>query len=73
MNYMVMECHPSYAVLLDEEGRFLKAANLHYKTGQIVHDPVLMKEEPAKQRNLMRWADVSKRQVLRRRSAIVRR
>ena len=43
MNYMVMECHPSYAVLLDEEGRFLKAANLHYKTGQIVHDPVLMK------------------------------
>ena len=56
MNYMVMECHPSYAVLLDEEGRFLKAANLHYKTGQIVHDPVLMIEEPAKQRNLMRWA-----------------
>ena len=56
MNYMVMECHPSYAVLLDAEGRFLKAANLHYKTGQIVHDPVLMKEEPAKQRNLMRWA-----------------
>ena len=56
MNYMVMECHPSYAVLLDEEGRFLKAANLHYKTGQIVHDPVLMQEEPAKQRNLMRWA-----------------
>ena len=56
MNYMVMECHPSYAVLLDEEGRFLKAANLHYETGQIVHDPVLMKEEPAKQRNLMRWA-----------------
>ena len=56
MNYMVMECHPSYAVLLDEEGRFLKAANLHYETGQVVHDPVLMKEEPAKQRNLMRWA-----------------
>ena len=56
MNYMVMECHPSYAVLLDEEGRFLKVANLHYKTGQIVHDPVLMQEEPAKQRNLMRWA-----------------
>ena len=56
MNYMVMECHPSYAVLLDEEGRFLKAANLHYETGQVVHDPVLMKEEHAKQRNLMRWA-----------------
>lgn len=27
MSYLVMECHPGYAVLLDEEGRFLKAAN----------------------------------------------
>ena len=25
MSYLVMECHPGYAVLLDEEGRFLKA------------------------------------------------
>ena len=24
MKYIVMECFPSYAVLLDEEGRFLK-------------------------------------------------
>ena len=27
MNYLVMETHPGYCVLLDEEGRFLKAAN----------------------------------------------
>ena len=23
MSYLVMECHPGYAVLLDEDGRFL--------------------------------------------------
>ena len=48
MNYIVMECHSSYAVLLDEEGRFLKAANLHYEVGQTVYDPVLMREKPEK-------------------------
>lgn len=45
MTYMVMECYPSYAILLDEEGRFLKAANLNYTVGQIVEKPVLMREE----------------------------
>ena len=48
MSYVVMECHPGYVVLLDEEGRFLKAANLRYEVGQTVYDPVLMKEGPAK-------------------------
>ena len=38
MSYLVMECHPGYVVLLDEEGRFLKAANLRYETGQTVYD-----------------------------------
>ena len=50
-----MECHPSYAVLLDEEGRFLKAANLRYEMGQTVYAPVLMKETPKRQRHTMRW------------------
>lgn len=44
MKYMVMECRPSYAILLDEEGCFKKAANLHYEVGQIVEEPVLMRE-----------------------------
>ena len=55
MSYLVMECHPGYAVLLDEEGRFLKAANLRYETGQTVYDPVLMKEAPERQRHTVRW------------------
>ena len=43
MKYIVMECHYSYAVLLDRNGRFVKAANLGYKVGQTVEDPVLIK------------------------------
>lgn len=38
MKYIVMECHLSYAVVLDEEGRFLKVANKNYKVGQTVTD-----------------------------------
>ena len=55
MSYLVMECHPGYVILLDEEGRFLKAANLRYETGQTVYDPVLMKETPERQRHTVRW------------------
>ena len=55
MSYLVMECHPGYAVLLDEDGRFLKAANLRYEVGQTVCDPVLMKETTERQRHTMRW------------------
>lgn len=42
MKYIVMECHFSYAVVLDEEGNFLKVANLHYEVGQIVSNVVEM-------------------------------
>ena len=48
MSYIVMGCHPGYVILLDEEGRFYKAANLQYEVGQTVYDPILMKELPAK-------------------------
>ena len=50
MNYLVMETKRSYAVLLDQEGRFLKAANLHYQVGQTVTDPVLLREKSEKGR-----------------------
>lgn len=40
MKYMVMECNVSYAVVLDEQGRFLKVANMHYQVGQIVTNVV---------------------------------
>lgn len=44
MKYLVMECHPGYAVVLDEKGRFRKAANLGYQVGQSVEKVVLMRE-----------------------------
>ena len=56
MSYLVMECHQSYAVLLDECGIFHCAANLSYEVGQRVYDPVLMKDLPlAKPRRRRGW------------------
>lgn len=45
MKYIVMECHEGYAVLMDEESRFVKSANLHYNVGQSVTDPILMDDD----------------------------
>ena len=47
MKYIVMECRPSYAIVLDEEGRFLRTANLRYEVGQTVEHVVLMREQKA--------------------------
>ena len=44
MSYLVMEVHPAYAVVLDQEGRFLKAANLHYQVGERVEQIVPLRE-----------------------------
>lgn len=42
MKYIVMECNLSYAVVLDEAGRFLKVANMHYELGQTVTNVIEM-------------------------------
>ena len=43
MKYLVMECHPGYAVVLDENGHFLKVANRRYEVGQTVTEVQPMK------------------------------
>lgn len=48
MKYLVMEVFQSYAVLLDEEGRFVRSANMDYEIGDRIVDPVLMQEAPVK-------------------------
>ncbi len=53
MKYMVMECHPAFAVVLDENGRFLKVANMHYEVGQTVTEVIEMKVPPKKKKH--RW------------------
>lgn len=59
MNYLVMECHPGYAVVLSDDGRFLKVANMRYEVGQTVTNVVEMclpqpQEVPVKT-NSRRW------------------
>ena len=48
MKYLVMEVHPAYAVVLDEEGRFLKTANLHYQVGDTVQSVIELQRPKAK-------------------------
>ena len=50
MKYLVMETHPAYAVVLDEEGRFLKAANLRYQVGDTVGHIVELRQPVKKAR-----------------------
>lgn len=50
MQFLVIELHPAYAVLLDQEGRFVRAANLGYTVGQRVSDPVLLAEQTRRRR-----------------------
>jgi hypothetical protein len=48
MEYLVMETHPAYAVVLGEDGACLKAANFGYQVGDRVGEIVAMKPAPAK-------------------------
>ena len=58
MKYLVMETHPAYAVVLDERGRFLKAANLHYQVGETVEDVVELRLPSARRRLRPAWGVV---------------
>ena len=53
MKYMVMECHPGYAVVLDEAGAFLKVANRSYQVGQTLTEVEPMRM-PSQKKNY-RW------------------
>lgn len=52
MKYVVMECRSAYAVLMDEESRFVFAANKDYEIGQTVINPVIMSEYKNQGRNI---------------------
>lgn len=45
MKYIVMQCCKGYAVLMDEESKFVFAANKGYEVGQTVINPIIMTEE----------------------------
>ena len=60
MEYLVMECGLSYAVVLDQDGRILKVPNLGYTVGQSLKDVVLLPERPVRQqvlhKRIARWS-----------------
>lgn len=56
MKYMVLECHPGYAVVLDEEGNFSKVANHRYEVGQMLTEVEPMQMPPKKRQHLWRYA-----------------
>lgn len=51
MSYMVMETSPAFAVVLDQSGRFLKAANLSYAVGDVI-DEIVPLRAPAQAKGL---------------------
>ena len=64
MKYLVLECGLGYAIVLDEDGRFLRVPNLGYEVGQTVENVILFPEEAPKQktffqRNLSRLTAVA--------------
>lgn len=60
MEYLVMECGLSYAVVMDQDGRILKVPNLGYTVGQSLKDVVLLPERPERQqvlhKRIARWS-----------------
>ena len=52
--YLVMEVHTAYAVLLDNEGRFIKAANVGYQIGDIVERAFPLKYPEDKKKRVNR-------------------
>lgn len=53
MKYVVMECCVGYAVVLDENGTFLKVANKNYEIGQTVTDVVPIAVESRKKARIL--------------------
>jgi len=47
MKYLVIESYLSYAVVLDETGRFFHVANRGYKVGETVTDVIIMRDVAA--------------------------
>ena len=64
MKYLVMEVKDSYAVLLDEEGKMVYAANLQYEVGESIENPFLMEQQDENINENMIKPNFFKRKVL---------
>ena len=71
MSYLIMECAASYAIALDEEGRFLKVPNLGYEVGQRVDDVIIFETGPFGEAEVLPFESQAARRTRGRRLAIV--
>ena len=55
MKYLVMESEPGYAIVLDEEGRFLRVANRGYAVGETLTEVIEMAVPAAPKRRFGRY------------------
>lgn len=55
MKYLVMESEPGYAIVLDEEGRFLRVANRGYAVGETLTEVIEMAAPAAPKRRFGRY------------------
>lgn len=55
MKYLVMECRSAYAVVLTDDGQFLKVANMRYEVGQTVTDVTPLKLPEKKDTHKKHW------------------
>lgn len=55
MKYLVMESEPGYAIVLDEEGRFLRVANQGYAVGETLTEVSEMAAPAAPKRRFSRY------------------
>lgn len=54
MTYMVMEVHTSYCIVMDEAGRFIKAANMNFEIGQTIERIEALVRPRPKRKNITR-------------------
>lgn len=57
--YLVMETRPAYVVLMDNRGRFIKAANMGYNRGEIVEDIIPIRDPKDVRRKRRRMIEMA--------------
>lgn len=71
MSYLILECATSYAVALDDEGRFVRVPNLGYEVGQEVDDVVAFEGSPFGEADVIPFEARRARRTRGRRAALV--
>ena len=63
MKYLVMQCYKSYAIVLNEEGQFIKVANMNYTTGQKI-DKIIPMNDDISQDNTIKFSKIRRKMIV---------